>query len=209
MEKTYRVYGLTALVLILIFLGGCTGKSAPTRFYLLESTPQDPDSHTVSVDMLADQNHVIKVGLGPFKIPPYLDRPQMVTRTAPNRLKLMEFDNWAEPLKDTISRLTLERLSTLLNRDGVIVLSWDSRARLDYQVPIEVIRLDNTPGKDALLAARWEVIRNPDKALVLIRTSRYTQESGIDSPEAFAAAQSRNLESLCRDMADALRQYKP
>ena len=40
----------------------------------------------------------LTVGVGPVTLPPYLDRPQLVTRAGSNRAVLADFDSWVEPL---------------------------------------------------------------------------------------------------------------
>jgi uncharacterized lipoprotein YmbA len=149
---------------------------------------------------------IIAVGVGPVELPAYLDRPQIVTRLRPNRLHLAEFDKWAEPLKDTFSRILTENLSNLLSTVSMAVFPWQGGMSVDYQVMVEVIRLDNNKEGEALLAARWVILEEEDKRLLAARKSVYTAPSGTQDYEAFAAGHSRNIESLSKDIADALQE---
>ena len=62
------------------------------------------------------------VAVGPVAIPDYLDRPQILTRSGPSELQLAEFERWAGSLEKDVSRVLAENLSTLLEKDHVIVL---------------------------------------------------------------------------------------
>jgi uncharacterized lipoprotein YmbA len=87
---------LVPLVASSLGLGACA--STPSRFYLLNAlaTPETIPSPATS------QGPVI--GVGPITMPRYVDRPQIVTRVGRNQLALGEFDRWAEPLQNNVSR---------------------------------------------------------------------------------------------------------
>ena len=69
-----------------VLLAGCLSpKKDPTRFYVLSN------SDAAQVDEAWDDRPgSIDVGVGPFTMPGYLDRPQFVRRTGPNELELVE-----------------------------------------------------------------------------------------------------------------------
>ncbi len=50
------------------------------------------------------------IGVGPVRIPEYLNRPQMVTRGKSNLLTFAQYDRWAEPLGESIERTIAENL---------------------------------------------------------------------------------------------------
>jgi uncharacterized protein len=78
------------LVLVVIFFGGCLGRSPSPYFYAL--TPiQD---QVISRRSSPVQNPVI--GIGPVKLADYLDQSQIVTRTSDN--SMMAFlTRWCYP----------------------------------------------------------------------------------------------------------------
>lgn len=177
------------------------GKSAPTQFYLLNTDAQ------VAQKVGGNDQGVLLVGIGPLTIPAYLDRPQIITRTSANRLNLAEFDNWAEPLQETLSRLVVAHLSTLLDPKVAFVFPWQGGVELDYQIPVEVIRMDNNPSGDALMIARWSVLTESDKKLLSAQTRSYTEKTDLKDFEAFAASHSKNIASLCRDIALVIQEH--
>src|SRR4029453_549757 len=90
----------------LLVLSGCLGSTPPTQFYLL---PPRPSGDTAPPASAGPRD--LTLAVGPVTVPPYLDRPQIVTRTSRAKLALADFDQWAGPLADTIARV-LDRKNT-------------------------------------------------------------------------------------------------
>jgi uncharacterized lipoprotein YmbA len=55
-------------------LGGCAGKSKPSKFYLLSPVPDAKAGKQVAAG-----ERDLAVGIGPIDLPPYLDRTQIAT----------------------------------------------------------------------------------------------------------------------------------
>jgi uncharacterized lipoprotein YmbA len=177
--------------LLVVLAAGCS--SATARFYTLNATvpPATPTStHTLVV--------------GPVSIPAVVDRPQMVVSTGANQATLDEFNRWASPLQDNLSRVMVENLVALLGTSGVVLSQATLSAEADYRVTVEVQRFESTLGQSALLDAVWIVRRMKDGRTQTGRTTvrESVQESSYD---ALAAAHSRAVGRLCQDIADAVR----
>jgi uncharacterized lipoprotein YmbA len=87
------------LSLLLLVLSGCAS-TEPSRFYILSSL------HGTEAEQVQEESEQgIAIGVGPVKIPAHLNRPQIVTRTSQNELKLAEFDKWAGSFKDVLSKM--------------------------------------------------------------------------------------------------------
>lgn len=200
--KTYRTMCLIMIIGFLAIVSGCTGKSAHTRFYLLNADTQTDQQATVN-----DKEGLLLVGIGPLEMPAYLDRPQIITRSNPNRLNLSEFDNWAEPLQETFSRLVVTHISTFLDPKVALVFPWRGSFELDYQIQVEIIQMDNNQSGDALMIARWAILTKSKEVLLSAQTKSYTEKTDINDFEAFAAAHSKNIESLCRDIAQGIKEH--
>jgi uncharacterized lipoprotein YmbA len=145
------------------------------------------------------------IGVGPIKLPEHLDRPQIVTRSSSNQLRLAEFDRWAGPLQDDFSRILAENLSILLSTDRVSLYPWRRSVPIDFQVVVDVTRFDGELGGNALLIARWSVFRGRDKKVLFMERSRISETSRAQDYEAIVAAQSRALGQLSREIADAIK----
>jgi uncharacterized protein len=126
---SWRLGGVTLLA-SLLGLGACT--STPARFYILNTLPAAETRPATA----AEQGPVI--GVGPITVPKYLDRPQIVSRAGRHQVTLGEFDRWAEPLPDNMTRVLAENLALLIPTDHMLLYAWPRSAALDYQVQVEV-----------------------------------------------------------------------
>jgi len=151
------------------------------------------------------QTGELAVGVGPLSLPGYLDRPQIVTRTGPNRLALAEFDKWAEPLKDSLPALIAANLGVLLPSRQVYLYPWPRSAEVDYQITVDVLGYERTPDGRCTLEARWSIVDRRTHATRETLHRRYTtQVQGADYA-AIVAAMNAALTDLSRDLADTLK----
>ncbi len=190
---------LVFLALAVFFLLGC-GVSEPIRYYQLSSLP---GSHSKEAVEGGKQGAII--GIGPVDIPAYVDRLQIVTRSAPNVVDLAEFDRWAEPVQTDVKRVLVQNVSHLLAGEQAAVIFWDEGLPLDYQVRIEVTRFDFESSGEAILSARWNVIGKDERKALVLKTSRYSQSAPPDDYALMVGAMSRNLESLSQEIVSDLK----
>jgi uncharacterized protein len=187
--------GLTVILLLsLLLLSGCASKAS--NYYVLDSLQNEAPGTKV-----ARAKNDLTIGVGPIKIPEYLDRPQMITRSTPYSLQLAEFDKWAEPLEKNLARVLAENLSILLSTDRVVVFPWAGSMHVQYQVTVDVAQMEYTPDGKALLVAAWSVFGNDGEKLLAIKRSRLivpVQSAGF---EAIASAQSRAVGEMSREIA--------
>jgi uncharacterized lipoprotein YmbA len=145
------------------------------------------------------------IGVGPVELPLYLDRPQIMTRISENRMKIADFDKWAEPVTDNFIRVLMKNLSELLSREPVAIYPSQGTTPIDLRVSVDVIRFDGSPGKRVQLMARWVIFDEVDKKVLL------TKEADIEEPltgagyEAMASGLSRTVETLSRDIAEGIK----
>jgi hypothetical protein len=143
--------------------------------------------------------------VGPIKFSEYLDRTEIVTRSSSNKITFSDFDVWAGSLAEDFSRVLAENLSVLLSTESVIVYPGPRPSSVDYQIAVDVIRFDGPLGGDVSLTARWAILQGKDKKLVSVRKSTIIEPSGARGYEAMVAADSRALEKLSREIAEAIR----
>ncbi len=190
---------VVALVLCLMITAGCAS-TKPSRFYTLSSLASSETRTKAGASSPS-----IAIGVGPITLPELLDRPQIVTRTSRNELRLAEFDRWAGSLKDDFSRILAENLSILLSTDRVSLYPWRRSMPIDYQVVVDVTRFDGELGGNAWLEARWTVFGGRDKQVLSMHTSRISEPTGEQGYAALVGAQSRALGRLCREVAKAIQ----
>ncbi len=187
--------GIGAILLLsLLLLCGCASKA--TNYYVLHSL----QSEVQDVKITRAEND-LTIGVGPIKIPEYLDRPQMATRSTPDSLQFAEFDKWAEPLEKDLARVFAEDLSILLSTDRVIVFPWAGSVHVLYQVTVDVAQMEYTPDGKALLVAGWSVFGNDGGKLLAIKRSIIIVPVQSTGFEAIASAQSRAVGEMSREIA--------
>lgn len=200
MNNTFSIrFAVVVLALLLTILGGC-GSSAPTRFYLLNSL-----SGSETGQLVSDSEDSMAIGIGPVKLPEYLDRTQIVTRASDNKIQLAEFNQWAEPLKENVSRVVAENLSQMLSTNNVSLFPWKSSDRIDYQVLIEIVNFEGKLGDNALLTVRWSILGGEGKRVLLKRKSNFKESVGSESYEVFVAAMNKLLEGFSREIAESIK----
>jgi uncharacterized lipoprotein YmbA len=183
----------------LLVLSGCLGSTPPTHFYLIPPLTSGDTASPAS----AGQREVT-LAVGPVTVPPYLDRPQIVTRTSRAKLTLADFEQWAGPLADTTARALSEDLALLIPTERVVLYPWPRNIDPDYQISVEVLQFERGPGSQVVLVARWSLLDRDGKELAL-RTSRINLTASGTDYEATATAMGRALEVLAQDMATTLR----
>ena len=177
--------------LVVLLVTGCS--STPSHYYTLSAATAPA---TASSDL--------SVVIGPVSVPAEVDRPQLVVSTGPNQVRVDEFNLWAAPLQNNITRVVAQNLVALLGTPHVSLFPQTVSADADYRIAIEVQRFDSTPGQSALLDAVWSVRRTKDGRT---ETGRTTVRETVQEKdyEALAAAHSRAVARLSQDIADAVQ----
>jgi hypothetical protein len=185
-------------VLVMVLLG-CAG-SPPTKFFVLSS---NPDSEKVGN---REGERCFAIGIGPVRIPEYLNQPDIVTRLTQNELRLDGSAKWAEPLEDNISQAVAENLPSLLCIRSTAIFPWRGGTPIDYRIDVHVIQMDGILGESASLDVTWSISDGTarKKSPLLTKRSTYKESTGGGDYGAFVSAQSRNLASLSREIAETI-----
>lgn len=192
---------LATLGVVCLLLGGCAS-TPPSRFYVL------PPLASADTAPLSAVKRDLTIGVGPVTLPPYLDRPQIVTRASRAKLDLAEFDQWAASLQDTCARVLAENLSLLIPTDRVVLHPWPRTTTIDYQVIVEAERFDGGMGGAIILAARWSIVDADGKVLIM-QKSRFQTSTGTRDYEATVTAMGHTLEAFSREIATTLLSMAP
>lgn len=187
-------------LLFCLFLAGCIGGvSMPSKFYSLESLSPETAAETYSLKTA--------VGVEEFRIPRYIDRPQIVTRDANAvELKVSELNRWSEPLSFMMQRTMADDLSVYLPNSMVKPKIY-ARESFNYNVFVEVNRFDATLGKTAILEAWWSIFNAKDNSLVTRQKSTFSLPIG-DNYDDMVIAQSKLLQDLAKQIAQTLNKRK-
>ena len=187
-----RIVSSAALCAIAVLVAACAS-APPSRFYTLSRTAT-PGAAPATFSVV----------VGPVAIPAVVDLPQIVVSTGPNQVTLEEYNRWASPLANNISRVVAENLVDLLGTHRVSLFQQSIPVDGDFRVAIEVQTFDSAPGDAATLNAVWIVRRARDGKSDTGRTT--VREATADkSYEALAAAHSRAVYRMSQDIAGAVR----
>ena len=145
---------VAAFALAAALATGCAS-APPTRFYVITPLP-GPTAAAPAPGL--------RVVVAAVRVPEYLDRPQLVTRSGDNRLQLEEFHQWGGNLAKDLTRVMAENLSRLLGSDAVVAAPHTLRMRPDYRVELEVLRFERGGDARVHLTAKWWLQRGADGA---------------------------------------------
>jgi uncharacterized protein len=110
------------------------------------------------------------IGIGPVKLADYLDQSQIVIRTTDSQMAKGEFDRWVGPLKDNIVNVLADNIGYLLWTERVYLYPWSLSVPIDYQVVLDIVRLDGRLGDAAWLEVRWSILQGPGKKLLKVHS---------------------------------------
>ena len=186
-----RFTAVSVLCLLAILNFGCS--TPPSRFYTLGATSS-----------AAQSSSDLSVAVGPVSIPAMVDRPQIVLTTGPNQVAIDEFNRWAAPLQNIISRAVAENLTVMLGTSLVTLFPDATSMDAAYRVVIDVQRFESVSGDAATLDAVWLVKRLKDGTS---QTGRTTVREPAPEKDytALVAAHNRAIGRLSQDIANAVR----
>jgi hypothetical protein len=190
---------ILSIGIISFLVAGC-GSSAPSRFYTLSSLKS-----AEPIQPPAGENIKTIVRMGPVDIPDYLDRPQIVTRTSQNELYFAEFDRWGGSLRNDVSRVLIENLSSILAAGHVTVVPWKQYAPGAYRVPLTISRLDVTPGGNLYLKAQWSIIDKDGKTMTAFRETNIGKPVNGTGYNVVVTAISDALTDLSQEIAASIK----
>jgi len=191
-----------AVMICWLALAGCLGgPSAPVNFYML--SPLSASQGGMSADAPEDR---IRIGLANVVVAEYLNRSEIVVNLDNTVYRLAEFNRWAEPLSDNLTRVLAENLANLLRSNAIdVFLSSDSSIPIDYQLEVDVLRLDGNFGDRATLVAQWALLAAGENDLILMRRAEYQEPAVDDTYKGLVLAKSRTIEKLSHDIAAAVK----
>ncbi len=198
-----RVLGYALAIICLVNVWGCAN-TQPTHFYLLRAM------ETSSITSALETKQAgLSLGLGPIRVPKYLERPQIVTRISPHEINLAEFHKWGAPLKENVSQVLEENLSELLVTDKIITYPWNRSKLPGYQLALDIIQFDGTKNQEAIFKVRWALAKGEATNILYKKTSQFSEVTRGSDYEALVEAMSRMLVTFSQEIADAINAIYP
>jgi len=195
------------VVCFALVISGCislpNSPISPTpRFYMLSAINQPEVSKKIHI------TPGVIIGVGPVKIPEYLNRPQMVTKDKQGILKFDEFDRWGESLNLGIARLMREALTVMLPGAKLTLNPWDPSMAVKYQVLVEIVQLDSDLDREMSFVVQWTVIDVQNSKTVIIKRSEFRTAIIPQNYSGLAKTLSTACASLSNEIAQALATLK-
>lgn len=182
----------------LLVLYACAG-NAPVRFYILSPLPAPSQRASI------EQNTTGPItGIGPVTLPDYLNRPQIVTRAGQNSVEISDGHHWAGELRQSFTRVLVENLSLLLPTNRIATYPWRKTVPIQRQVTVNVMKFDGRMGESVTLNARW-FLYDAHRKTLLAKRVHFIEPVHGGTYAALAAAQSKALADLSREIAAALK----
>jgi uncharacterized lipoprotein YmbA len=194
MRATAKKWGL----LYALALTACSflqPKKDPTQYFVLTSDAKPAAATAAPVVLGVDQ----------VQLPEYLQRPELVTRSASNELKIAEYDQWGEPLKDGFARTLRHDLEKELGAGHVVAAPFDPANKPPLVVDIEVRRFERVDGQGAVLEASWTLRDGKSGQTLATRDARAQRPLDGDGARATVAALSGTVATLAGEVAGAAR----
>lgn len=162
-----RLCPVWVLLLLWGSLSGCVISKTPiTRFYILTAL----DSETPLV-VLNENQRPLSVEVAALRLPQYLERPQIVTRSSDNRLELAEYDQWGGNLRKNMIRILAENLSRLLATPDIAISPHRPSVSPDFRVEVEVMQFEKTADGQVRLSAQWRLSKGRKGTPLTVRVS--------------------------------------
>ncbi len=192
---------LAALGLLVgLAVAGCAGPQ--TNFYTLASVDAPSAAAAASRPGLT-------IGVGPVRLPEYVDRPEIVIRRNAYAVDLAIFDNWAAPLDNRFPEVLILDLAAQLPADQVIVFPPRLPTPVDVQVELGVSQFDVDTAGTATLIAEWRLRGPGGQPLPHAGRTRVTAAAADGSMQAKVAALSEAVAQLSAELARTLAAFIP
>ncbi|MBI4706427.1 MAG: membrane integrity-associated transporter subunit PqiC [Candidatus Omnitrophica bacterium] len=195
---------VVVIMFFVFIMGGCLSvpESQNPHFYMLQ--PLENDQIIQKFNLLPEAI----IGIGPVKIPEYLNRPQIVTLNKDATMRFSEFDRWAESLNFLLAGVVRENLILMLPGAKFEIYPWNVAIPVKYQVMIEVVQFDARLEKDLFFVVQWSVFDINNKRMLAIKRSEFRQ--AIDQHNYSALVSAFNLEcgSLSSQIAEEIAGFE-
>ncbi|PTB21116.1 hypothetical protein C9I57_10445 [Trinickia symbiotica] len=186
-------FAAAAMLCATMLAAGC-GHSPPTHYFALDAVPA---SAPIASGPLPP------VQLTAVHIPAMVDRPEVVTRVAPNRLTVGDSDRWGAPLGQMMRGVLAQDLYSRLPA-GAFVFP-DAPAPADTRkLVVTVLDLDADANGALTLQAAWTLMAGRGAQPVLTRETTLATHGSGSGAAAQAAALSRAMGELADRISESI-----
>jgi uncharacterized lipoprotein YmbA len=205
--------------LVSILLGACTvlqKPGPPPRYFLLSPGGEAGagaarTDEAAQADLKGRTEGNIPVIVGPVEIPAYLDRPQVVTLSGENTIKVSEMNRWAEPLDRAVERvvaLDLQALGKGMFQVSPFSLNVSPEAgSRGWRVLLNIYAFEQRQAGRVVLDAWWCLVSLSTNQRVMERRLVISRPSTGQDMEETVKAMGTLLDRLSADIFEGLTRY--
>ena len=193
------VFTATITTIIIAFLlASCSlgGKTKSSQFYVLDSTISPTEQET---------DNDVSLAISQVLVPGYIDRPQIITKTASAEIKFSEFNRWAEPIDSMFQRVLTQNIKTLTNSDQITSYPWAPEQTFEFTLRMKLIKFENNEAGDALLVANWILVKHNDESTPRANFSEFRASASNSSYAARVAALNDTLSQFSREIVNRMK----
>jgi uncharacterized lipoprotein YmbA len=140
-----------------------------------------------------------------LRIPEYLKRTQIVTRTDNAEVIVDDFSRWAEPLDQAMHSVVASNLDSLLSDVIVVAYPHITAIDFDYWIIGGVSRFDADENGKVTLIVQWGLMDSKRNIILApLRRQFEAQANNSNDPEAIATAMNDVLNQLSHEIAEQL-----
>lgn len=192
--------GLLALSVALItVISGCRSLTQPVIWYSLRPISGNPS------DMDAVDSNPMTIGIRPVILPGTINRTQMVIRDGAYRLSISSLHRWADYPDRLVQRLLAENLQLLMPDAHIVNTPWPAGLKPDFSIAFDFLELIGTDDEKMHLNVEWRIVSADPRAADQYHRTTLVEPMDGSGYDGLAAAHSRVLEALCREVARRLR----
>ncbi|MCG8684305.1 MAG: PqiC family protein [Desulfobacterales bacterium] len=190
--KPYFLYIFSFFILLL--MSGCIGGTSQQSVYYVLSPIDGIEGQPSSFS-------ICKLGVGPIKIPEFLNRPQIVSRHDENQLTIHEFHRWGDGLDTQITELMVENFSNLLHSSNVSAYPWERHFEPTFQLYMDVRELGGNLKGPVTLTVAWQLIESQSGLQVISRRTKLEEDISGEGVLAYVSAVNTLLNTFSQQIA--------
>lgn len=195
MSKAFLSIATWVFVLGVLSLTACGSNAVKNQYYTL-SSPQTGEPIALNFDGA--------LGVGPVKLPEFLDSPSIVALAEGQKIQTSVSHLWAGDVKQAITRVLVDTISTRTQKNDVWGFPWDVRTRPENQVSIFIDQAQGQLGGDFSLKARWKILTNKGKDVNCVRSFSVVKATSNKSYSAYVNAMNLSIIELAEQVAVSL-----
>ncbi|MDQ6964512.1 MAG: PqiC family protein, partial [Mariprofundales bacterium] len=133
---------------------------------------------TAPASALPTSHPNLSVEVNELRLPKYLDRPQIVSRSSANQLNVEEHNQWAGKLRDNMMRMLAKNLSNLLGSSQIVIAPYRPSEPSAVRVMVEILRFERMADGVIYLDAQWRLSSGRDSRSLVTRISHLQSGRG-------------------------------